>query len=141
MLVVAQEESFSAAALIAAHHVDTNLLASAVAFGALIHICPETDTPNKINQITSRQNKCNTDNCLSEGCLRSNHHLFNGLVAVNHKIKRRWWEHTNILYQLLSTITYKVINSASERVVRLWIISRNYNILYHCLLLPFWYKH
>lgn len=84
MLVVAQEESFSAAALVAAHHVDTNLLASAIAFGALIHICPETDTPNKINKITSRQNKCNTDNCLSEGCLRSNHHLFNGQEAVNH---------------------------------------------------------
>lgn len=31
MLVVTQEESLSAAALIAAHHVDTNLLASAVA--------------------------------------------------------------------------------------------------------------
>lgn len=32
MLVVTQEESFSAAALIAAHHVDTNLLASTIAF-------------------------------------------------------------------------------------------------------------
>lgn len=32
MLVVTQEEAFSAAALVAAHHVDTNLLASAVAF-------------------------------------------------------------------------------------------------------------
>lgn len=38
MLVVTQEESFSAAALVAAHHVDTNLLASTVAFGALVHI-------------------------------------------------------------------------------------------------------
>ncbi|TNN73173.1 hypothetical protein EYF80_016659 [Liparis tanakae] len=42
VLVVAQEESFSAAALVAAHHVDTDLLASAVAFGALIHICRRT---------------------------------------------------------------------------------------------------
>lgn len=32
MLVVTQEESFSAAALVTAHHVDTDLLASAVAF-------------------------------------------------------------------------------------------------------------
>lgn len=32
MLVVTQKESFSAAALVTAHHVDTNLLASAVAF-------------------------------------------------------------------------------------------------------------
>lgn len=32
MLVVTQEESFSAATFIAAHHVDTNLLASTVAF-------------------------------------------------------------------------------------------------------------
>lgn len=38
MLVVTQEESFSAAALIAAHHVDANLLASTVAFRALIHV-------------------------------------------------------------------------------------------------------
>lgn len=97
MLVVAQEESFSAAALVAAHHVDTNLLASAIAFGALIHICPETDTPNKINKITSRQNKCNTDNCLSEGCLRSNHHLFNGQEAVNHNHKQTVGTHKHTL--------------------------------------------
>lgn len=44
VLVVTQEESFSAAALIAAHHVDTNLLASAIAFWALVHICQEKDT-------------------------------------------------------------------------------------------------
>lgn len=44
VLVVAQEEPFSAAALVAAHHVDTNLLASAIAFGALVHICQEKDT-------------------------------------------------------------------------------------------------
>lgn len=32
VLVVAQEESLSTAALVAAHHVDTNLLTSTVAF-------------------------------------------------------------------------------------------------------------
>lgn len=38
MLVVTQEESFSAAALIAAHHVDTDLLASTITFRTLVHI-------------------------------------------------------------------------------------------------------
>lgn len=43
MLVVTQEKALSAAALIAAHHVDAYLLTSAVAFRALIHI--ETIVP------------------------------------------------------------------------------------------------
>lgn len=95
MLVVTQEESFSAAALVAAHHVDTNLLASAVAFGALIHICQETDAQNKINKITSRQDKYYTDYHLSEGCLGSNHNLFNGQVAVNHNQRQTAGTHTH----------------------------------------------
>lgn len=44
MLVVAEEESFPAAALVAAHHVDADLLTAAVAFGALVHICRVKDT-------------------------------------------------------------------------------------------------
>lgn len=39
VLVVTQEEPLSAATLVAAHHVDANLLASTVAFWALVHIC------------------------------------------------------------------------------------------------------
>lgn len=38
VLVVTQEEALPAAALVAAHHVDTNLLTSPVAFRALVHI-------------------------------------------------------------------------------------------------------
>lgn len=55
MLVVTQEKALSAAALIAAHHVDAYLLTSAIAFRALIHICPETQS--KINKSALRQTK------------------------------------------------------------------------------------
>ena len=67
MLVVAEEESFSAAALVAAHHVDTDLLAAAVAFRALVHICQETDINSKLITSLSRPNKRYTESCLSEG--------------------------------------------------------------------------
>lgn len=50
MLVVTQEESLSAAALVAAHHVDTNLLTPTVALGALVHICWVKDTENNEKQ-------------------------------------------------------------------------------------------
>lgn len=46
VLVVAQEESLSTAALVAAHHVDTNLLTSTVALRALVHICQRKETEN-----------------------------------------------------------------------------------------------
>lgn len=39
VLVVTEEEAFSAVALVAAHHVDTALLTAAIALGAFIHIC------------------------------------------------------------------------------------------------------
>lgn len=39
VLVVTEEEAFTAVALIAAHHVDTALLTATVAFSALIYIC------------------------------------------------------------------------------------------------------
>ena len=41
VLVVAQEESLPAAALVAAHHVDADLLASPVALRTLVHIWQE----------------------------------------------------------------------------------------------------
>lgn len=50
VLVVTEEESLSAAALVAAHHVDTNLLAPTVAFWALVHICWVKDTENNEKQ-------------------------------------------------------------------------------------------
>lgn len=46
VLVVAQEESLSTAALVAAHHVDANLLTSTVAFRALVHICQRKEREN-----------------------------------------------------------------------------------------------
>lgn len=73
MLVVTQEESFSAAALIAAHHVDTNLLASAIAFWTLVNICQQTSTHKKINKITSRQEKYYTDYCFCNDSLSPHH--------------------------------------------------------------------
>lgn len=86
MLVVTQEESFSAAALIAAHHVDTNLLASSVAFRTLVHICQKDTHKHKLVKGTSRQNDYRKDN-LFESCLRSNHYLFIGPRAVwNHVV-------------------------------------------------------
>lgn len=39
VLIVAEEEAFPAVALIAAHHVDTALLAATIALGTLVHIC------------------------------------------------------------------------------------------------------
>lgn len=57
VLVVTQKEALSAAALIAAHHVDTNLLASAVAFWALVHICQETHAQKKDSSFKSLENK------------------------------------------------------------------------------------
>lgn len=39
MLVVAEEEAFSAVAFIAAHHINTALLTATVAFSTLVHIC------------------------------------------------------------------------------------------------------
>lgn len=39
VLIVAEEEAFSAVALIAAHHVDTALLTAPIALGTLVHIC------------------------------------------------------------------------------------------------------
>lgn len=39
MLVVAEEEAFSAVALIAAHRVDTALLTATIALSTLVHIC------------------------------------------------------------------------------------------------------
>ena len=50
VLVVTQEESLSAAALVAAHHVYTNLLTPTVALGALVHICWVKDTENNEKQ-------------------------------------------------------------------------------------------
>lgn len=47
VLVVTEEESLSAAALVAAHHVDTNLLTPTVAFWALVHICRVKGTQNR----------------------------------------------------------------------------------------------
>lgn len=39
MLVVAEEEAFSAVAFVAAHHVDAALLTATVTLSTLIHIC------------------------------------------------------------------------------------------------------
>lgn len=39
VLIVAEKEAFPAVALIAAHHVDTALLAATIALGTLVHIC------------------------------------------------------------------------------------------------------
>lgn len=39
VLVITEEEAFSAVALVAAHHVDTTLLTAAIALSTLIHIC------------------------------------------------------------------------------------------------------
>lgn len=39
MLVVTEEEALPAEALVAAHHVDTGLLAAAVALRALVQVC------------------------------------------------------------------------------------------------------
>lgn len=41
VLVVTEEEAISAMALVAAHHVDTALLAATVALCTLIHICED----------------------------------------------------------------------------------------------------
>lgn len=57
VLVVAEEESFPAAALVAAHHVDADLLAAAVAFGALVHICRVKDTQTNEKKTTERASR------------------------------------------------------------------------------------
>lgn len=41
VLVVTEEEAFSAVALVAAHHVDTALLAATVALCTLIYVCED----------------------------------------------------------------------------------------------------
>lgn len=54
VLVVAEEESFPAAALVAAHHVDADLLTPAVAFGALVHIWWVKDTETNEKRLNLR---------------------------------------------------------------------------------------
>lgn len=54
VLVVAEEESFPAAALVAAHHVDADLLTAAVAFRALVHICWVKDTETHETRLNLR---------------------------------------------------------------------------------------
>lgn len=112
MLVVTQEESFSAAALIAAHHVDTNLLASSVAFRTLVHICQKETHKHKLIKGTSRQNNYRIDSLL-ESCLRSNHYQFIGPRAVwNHVVPIRNRQKCASVRRLWTMNVLPVVDSA-----------------------------
>lgn len=85
MLVVTEEESFSAATFIAAHHVDADLLASAVPLRTLVYICKERNVRDAVT-MTSGSNKTYAECCWPES----------GKLLVNRNHNKQVFEHREI---------------------------------------------